>query len=106
MIPQPLLTSSKWVGRSISIALPTARTKVSLFPAKMEEVPAEPWIKCSWLKEDAVISEQTVPMPSYNGCFSLIWVCCPIEDRPTVEDELLREFNPDDFTIRCKRWPR
>jgi Zn-dependent peptidase ImmA (M78 family) len=75
-------------------------------PGEMEEVPAEAWIKSSWLKEDAVISEQTVPMPSYNGCLSLIWVRRPIEDRPTVEDELLRELSPDDFTIRRNRWPR
>ena len=75
-------------------------------PGEMEEVPAEAWIKSSWLKENAVISEQTVPMPSYNGCLSLVWVRRPIEDRPTVEDELLRELSPDDFTIRRNRWPR
>jgi hypothetical protein len=75
-------------------------------PGEMEEVPAEAWIKSSWLKEDAVVSEQTVQMPSYNGCLSLIWVRRPIEDRPTAEDELLRELSPDDFTTRRKRWPR
>ena len=75
-------------------------------PSEMEEVPAEAWIKSSWLKEDAVISEQTVPMPSYDGCLSLIWVRRPIENRPTAEDELLRELDPDDFTIKRKRWPR
>ena len=75
-------------------------------PSEMEEVPAEAWIKSSWLKEDAVISEQTVPMPSYDGCLSLIWVRRPIENRPTAEDELLRELDSDDFTIKRKRWPR
>ena len=75
-------------------------------PVEMEEVPAEAWIKSSWLKENAVVSEQTVPMPSYDGCLSLIWVRRPIEDRPTAEDELLHELSPDDFTIKRKRWPR
>ncbi len=75
-------------------------------PSEMEEVPAEAWIKSSWLRQDAVVFEQTVPMPSYDGCLSLIWVRRPIEDRPTAEDELLRELNPDDFTIKRKRWPR
>jgi len=75
-------------------------------PNEMEEVPAETWIKSSWLRQDAVVSEQTVPMPSYDGCLSLIWVRRPIEDRPTAEDELLRELDPDDFTIKRKRWPR
>ena len=75
-------------------------------PGEMEDVPAEAWVKSSWLREGAVISEQTVPMPSYNGCLSLIWVRRPIEDRPTAEDELLRELNPDDFTTRRERWPK
>jgi hypothetical protein len=75
-------------------------------PAEMEEIPADAWIKSSWLREDAVVSEQTIPMPSYEGCLSLIWVRRPIEDRPTAEDELLGELDPDDFTIKRKRWPR
>lgn len=75
-------------------------------PAEMEEIPADAWIKSSWLREDAVVSEQTIPMPSYEGCLSLIWVRRPIEDRPTAEDELLSELDPDDFTIKRKRWPR
>ena len=75
-------------------------------PAEMEEVPAEAWIKSSWLKDDAVVSEQTIAMPSYEGCLSLIWIRRSIEDRPTPEDELLRELSPDDFTIKRKRWPR
>jgi hypothetical protein len=72
----------------------------------MEEVPAEAWIKSSWLKDDAVVSEQTIPMPSYEGCLTLIWIRRSIEDRPTPEDELLRELSPDDFTIKRRRWPR
>ena len=75
-------------------------------PGEMEEVPAEAWTQSYWLKKGAVMSEQTVPMPSYDGCLSLIWVRRPIEDRPTSEDELLRELSPEDFTIRRKHWPR
>lgn len=75
-------------------------------PKEMEEVPAEAWIKSSWLKQNALISEQTVAMAFYEGCLSLIWVRRPIEDRPTAEDDLLRELDPDDFTIKRKRWPR
>ena len=106
MVPQPLLTSSKWVRRSISTSIAYRAYEGKPLPAEMEEVPAEAWIKSSWLREDAVVSEQTVPMPSYDGCLSLIWVRRPIEDRPTAEDELLRELDPDDFTIKRKRWPR
>jgi hypothetical protein len=45
-------------------------------------------------------------MPNYDGCLSLIWVRRPIENRPSAEDELLRELDPQDFTINRKRWPR
>jgi len=75
-------------------------------PNEMEEVPAEAWIKSPWLRDDAVVCEQSIPMPSYDGCLSLIWVRRPIEDRPSTEDELLRELDPDDFTLKRKRWPR
>lgn len=73
---------------------------------EMEEVPAEAWIKSFWLREDALVCEQTVAMPNYDGCLSLIWVRHSIENRPSVEDELLRELDPQDFTISRKRWPR
>jgi len=73
---------------------------------EMEEVPAEAWIKSSWLKEDAVVSEQSILMPSYEGCLSLIWIRRAIERRPTVEDELLTELDPEGFTVNRKRWPR
>ena len=41
-------------------------------------------------------------MPSYDGCLSLIWVRRPIEDRPTVEDELLRELESRRFHNRAQ----
>jgi hypothetical protein len=72
----------------------------------MEEVPAEAWIKSAWLKEDAVVSEQSIYMPSYEGCLSLIWIRRAIEQKPTVEDELLPELDPEGFTVNRKRWPR
>jgi hypothetical protein len=75
-------------------------------PNEMEEVPAGAWIKSFWLREDAVVCEQTLPMPSYDGCLSLIWARRPIEDRPSAQDELLRELDPEDFTLSRKRWPR
>ena len=73
---------------------------------QMEEVPAEAWIKSSWLKEDAVVSEQSIFMPSYEGCLSLIWIRGAIEQKPTVEDELLPELDPEGFTLNRQRWPR
>jgi hypothetical protein len=53
-----------------------------------------------------VVSEQTVPMPSYDGCLALIRIRRAIENRPTADDEPLRELDPDDFAIKRKRWSR
>lgn len=75
-------------------------------PDEMADVPAEAWIKSSWLRDDAVLSEQSLWMPYYEGCLSLIWVRHQIEDRPTEEDELLPERDPEEFTLQRKRWPK
>ncbi len=75
-------------------------------PEEMEEVPAADWISSYWLREDAVVSEQTVAVPFYAGSLSLVWVRRPIEDKPSDEDELLPELDPTGFTINRTRWPR
>jgi hypothetical protein len=87
---------------SLALAAHEGRTLMD----EMEEVPAEAWIKSSWLKDDAVVSEQSILMPSYEGCLSLIWIRRPIEQKPTAEDELLPELDPEGFTVNRKRWPR
>jgi IrrE N-terminal-like domain len=87
---------------SLALAAHEGRTPTD----QMEEVPAEAWLKSSWLKEDAVVSEQSIFMPSYEGCLSLIWIRRTIEQKPTVEDELLPELDPEGFTLNRKRWPR
>lgn len=75
-------------------------------PKEMQEVAAEDWISSYWLLEDAVIWEQSIAMPNYKGCLSLLWVKREIERRPTAEDELLQELDPAEFTHRRKKWPR
>jgi hypothetical protein len=103
----PTFTHFVDVGKEIDFDSVAYRAyKGQALPGEMEDVPADAWIRSTWLKEDAVVSEQTIAMPSYEGCLTLIWVRRSIEDRPTPEDELLRELSPDDFTIKRERWPR
>ncbi len=71
----------------------------------MEELPAEEWISSSWFKDDATNWEQSISMPNYNGCLSLLWARRSIENRPSAEDELLPELDPENFTLNRKRWP-
>jgi Zn-dependent peptidase ImmA (M78 family) len=95
------------VGEEVDPASVAHRAYVGkVLPKEMEEVPAEAWISSYWLKDGAMVSEEAVSMPFYQGCLSLIWIRRDIEDRPTAEDELLRELSPDEFTLGRKRWPR
>ncbi len=87
---------------SLALAAHEGRTLAD----QMDEVPAEAWIRSSWLKDDAVVSEQSIYMPSYDGCLSLLWIRRAIEEKPTAEDELLPELEPEGFTVNRKRWPR
>ena len=103
----PRFTHFVEVGKEIDPASVAYRAyEGKSLPNGMEDVPAAAWISSYWLKEDAEVSEETISMPAYEGCLSLIWARRPIENRPTPEDELLRELSPDDFTIKRERWPR
>jgi hypothetical protein len=75
-------------------------------PNTMEEVPAEEWIASDWLIDGALISEQTIAMPNYGACLSLLWARRDLENRPSEADELLQELDPEGFTLKRKRWPR
>jgi IrrE N-terminal-like domain len=74
-------------------------------PSGMVEVPAEEWITSKWLTNDAVISEQSLLLPQYDSCLSLLWVRHEIEQRPKDEDGLLEELDPSEFTLDRRNWP-
>ncbi len=72
----------------------------------LEDVPAAEWISSSWLREGAELKEQTIAMPSYNGCLSLLWANRKIEDKPSSDDSLLEELDPNRFdSSQRKTWP-
>ena len=75
-------------------------------PNTLEEVHAEDWITSSWLIDGALISEQTIAMPNYGACLTLLWAKRDLENRPSEADELLRELEPEEFSLNRKRWPR
>lgn len=105
----PSQTFPYWikVGRAVGSDSWTAKAfEGKQLPAFMEDVPAEDWTSSSWLRTEAQLKEQSIPMPSYRGCLSLLWVNRVIEDRPSAEDELLQELDPDRFnSLNRKNWP-
>jgi len=73
-------------------------------PATFEFVPASAWLFEKGLKPDARILEHSVPMPSYDGVLTLLFIPEEIEDRGDSEPAL-EELDPEEFTLRRKTWP-
>jgi hypothetical protein len=71
----------------------------------MHEVPAEAWVSDYRLPVGATISEESLMMPFYGGCLSLLWAKREIRYRDSAQEELLRELDPQDFTHERKFWP-
>jgi hypothetical protein len=60
----------------------------------------------SWnLRESAEIWEQSLRLHSYHCVITLLWIKREIVQTTTEEDSLLDELDPEDFTLRRKRWP-
>jgi hypothetical protein len=74
-------------------------------PVSAESVPASAWLE-GRLPDDATVLEQTRCMPSYSGALSLLWLPKPFDSDRHQDDELLAEFNSEDFSLRRKTWPR
>jgi hypothetical protein len=72
-------------------------------PTTFESVSASAWLFEKGLMPDARILEHSVPMPSYDGVLTLLWISEEIEDHPS--EPLLEELDPDEFTLRRKTWP-
>ena len=75
------------------------------FPTQPEPVAAHEWIEDTRLREHAEIWEQSLKLRSYESVITLLWVRRPIFDERSDEDTLLPELDPEEFTLRRKRWP-
>lgn len=71
-------------------------------PDKHESVPASAWLE-GRVSDDARILEQTRCMPSYSGALTLLWIPEPFAS-DSQDDDTLAELNPDDFSLRRKKW--
>jgi Zn-dependent peptidase ImmA (M78 family) len=70
-------------------------------PEQLDSVPATAWLYEQGLREDARIWEHSILLPNYDAVLTLLHLKEPVELEPQ-EDEAL---DPDEFTIRRKRWP-
>jgi hypothetical protein len=97
-----------WVGVGQDLSSGTFAAQVfegKSAPGEMQEVAAEEWISSAHLLQDAVIWEQSIPMPFYRGCLSLLWAKREIVNLDYERDELLEELDPKEFTHERTNWP-
>jgi Zn-dependent peptidase ImmA (M78 family) len=74
-------------------------------PNSLEPLRASSWLFEEGLKEDAVIWEHSVPLPTYQAVLSILVMREPVEAwDDTVENEDL-EMDPREFTMNRKHWP-
>ena len=82
-----------------------AAYKGETVPEQPEPVPAGEWIEHPRLLEGAEIWEQSLKLPWYDSVITLLWVKREITKEEREEDSLLTELDPEEFTLRRKRWP-
>jgi hypothetical protein len=74
-------------------------------PDEPEPLPAREWIEHSRILEGAEIWEQSVRLPWYDSALTLLWARREIIKEEREEDSLLPELDPEEFTLRRRRWP-
>lgn len=74
-------------------------------PEDFAEVPAKAWME--WRDADKVVRvlEHSIRLPNYDAVLTLLW--CTLRDIVDEDDTpTLQDLDPEDFTLRRKRWPR
>jgi Zn-dependent peptidase ImmA (M78 family) len=83
-----------------------AAFKGKKLPGDPEPVAAHEWIESPRLHDGAEIWEQSLLLPSYESVMTLLWIKREIAKEGVPEDDsLLEELDPEEFTLRRKRWP-
>jgi len=72
----------------------------------MQEVDADAWFYPSNAALIGTLYEDSIYLRNYAAVFTLLWaVDLEEEKRESMQDELLDELDPEEFTLNRKRWP-
>ena len=74
-------------------------------PNKAHSVSADAWLDGA-LPARATLLEETRCMPSYSAALSLLRLAGPFDTDPYRADEMLADLDPDDFSLKRRRWTR
>ena len=73
------------------------------FQTSLESVPASAWLFEAGLKSGARILEQSLWLPTYDAVLTMLIIPEQIEDWSDSDRNL--ELDPNEFSLRRKRWP-
>ncbi len=112
--------SSRWFVRSDSFRffLPLAELPANgsfaarIFggesaPAELAPVRADAWLDRQDAEHVTTLLEHSISLPNYSAVLTLLWAY-KLESLPTSDGQeaLLEDFDPEDFTLNRRRWPR
>ena len=74
--------------------------------SRPEPVAANTWIDSLNLLEGARIYEESRSLSSYASVLTLLWIKERIEKKTEYDEDEGEPLDPNDFTLKRKRWPR
>jgi Zn-dependent peptidase ImmA (M78 family) len=75
-------------------------------PDELKSVHANLWLVSPEASSDGYVLEHSVWMPFYDSVLTLLYLETPSSAARYDDDGRLEELDPEDFTLRRRRWPR
>lgn len=73
-------------------------------PNDFAEVPPGIWLDSRDAKRVVRLLEHSVRLPNYDAVLTLLWF--RLEESADEEEPTLEDLDPEEFTLRRRRWPR
>jgi len=76
-------------------------------PTELAPVPPDAWLDRQAAEHVETLLEHSISLPNYTAVLTLLWAY-KVEPLPAGNDQeaLLEDLDPQDFTLRRRRWPR
>jgi hypothetical protein len=76
-------------------------------PAELAPVRADAWLDRQDAERVTTLLEHSISLPNYGAVLTLLWAYTVESVQAGAdEDALLESFDPEDFTLNRRRWPR
>ena len=76
-------------------------------PTELAPVPPDAWLDRQAAEHVETLLEHSISLPNYTAVLTLLWAY-KVEPLPAGNDQeaLLEDLDPQDFTLKRRRWPR